>query len=198
MVGRYLVTWSDRPVTPADWRTREFTPRQWGALFPPPLGEDNEIRPREAPAMAMSEPKATDLPAGVAGWLEHLRILVESVQEWSAASGWRGRLTSKHMAEKGLGRYEVPVLVLDRDDAEVSLVPVAREVPGADGLVELFRMPAYDAVASLYLEEGQWFIHYAFTPDPAGAPSVIEAERLPLEEGSLNRVLDDITKAAHA
>ena len=59
-------------------------------------------------------------------------------------------------------------------------------------------MPAYDAVASLYLEEGQWFIHYAFTPDPAEACSVIETERLPLEEGSLNRVLDDITKAAHA
>jgi hypothetical protein len=102
------------------------------------------------------------------------------------------------MAEKGLSRYEVPVLVLDREDAEVSLVPVARQVPGADGLVDLFRMPAYDAVASLYLEEGQWFIHYALTPDPAEAGSVIETERLLLEEGSLNRVLDDIAKAAHA
>ena len=148
--------------------------------------------------MAMSEPKANVLPAEVAGWLDHLNVLVESVQEWSAASGWRSRLTSKHLAEKGLGRYEVPVLVLDRDDAEVSLVPVARQVPGADGLVELFRMPDYDAVASLYLEEGQWFIHYAFTPDPAEARSVIETERFPLEEGSLNRVLDDITTAAHA
>ena len=148
--------------------------------------------------MAMSEPKVTDLPAEVAGWLDCLNLLVRSVQEWSAVSGWQGRLTSKHMAEKGLGRYEVPVLVLDREDAEVSLVPVARQVPGADGLVDLFRMPAYDAVASLYREKGQWFIHYAFTPDPTEARSVIETERLPLEEGSLNRVLDDIAKAAHA
>ncbi len=196
--GRYLVIWTDRHVTPADWRTHAFTPRQWGALFPPPLDEDDETWPGEAPAMAMSEPNASDLPAEVAGWLDDLNILVESVQEWSAVSGWRGRLTSKHMAEKGLGRYEVPVLVLDRDDAEVSLVPVARQGPGADGLVDLFRMPAYDAVASLYLEDGQWFIHYAFTPDPGEAGSEIETERLPLEEGSLNRVLDDITKAAHA
>jgi len=148
--------------------------------------------------MAMSEPKVTDLPAEVAGWPDCLNLLVRNVQEWSAASGWQGRLTSKHMAEKGLGRYEVPVLVLDREDAEVSLVPVARQVPGADGLVDLFRMPAYDAVASLYLEKGQWFIHYAFTPDPTEARSVIETERLPLEEGSLNRVLDDIAKATHA
>ena len=148
--------------------------------------------------MAMLGPDATDLPAEVADWLGYLNNLVESVQEWSAASGWRGRLTSKHMAENGLGRYEVPVLVLDRDDAEVSLVPVARQVPGADGLVDLFRMPVYDAVASLYLEEGQWFIHYAFTPDTAEVRSAVETERLPLDEGSLNRVLDDITKAAHA
>lgn len=148
--------------------------------------------------MAMSEPKATDLPVEVAGWLDRLDLLVRSVGEWSATSGWQGRLTSKHMAEKGLGRYEVPVLVLDRDDAEVALVPVARQIPGADGLVDLFRMPAYDAVASLYLENGQWFIHYAFRPDPMKARSVIETERLPLEEISLNRVLDDIATAAHA
>jgi hypothetical protein len=148
--------------------------------------------------MGMSESNATDLPAEVSGWLDRLNGLVASVQEWSGASGWRGRLTSKHMAEKGVGRYEVPVLVLDRDDDEVSLVPVARHVPGADGLVDLFRMPAYDAVASLYLEEGVWFIHYAFSPDSAEVRSVIDIERLPLEEGSLNRVLDDITNAAHA
>jgi hypothetical protein len=148
--------------------------------------------------MAMSDPKVTDLPTGVAAWLDCLNLLVRSVQEWSAVSGWQGRLTSKHIAEKGLDRYEVPVLVMHREEAEVSLVPVTRQVPGADGLVELFRMPAYDAVASLYLEKGQWFIHHAFTPDPTEGRSVIEPERLRLEEGSLNRVLDDIAKATHA
>jgi hypothetical protein len=149
--------------------------------------------------MGMSESDANGLPAEVSGWLDHLNGLVASVQEWSGASGWRGRLTSKHMAEKGVGRYVVPVLVLDRDDDEVSVVPVARRVPGADGLVDLFRMPAYDPVASLYLEEGQWFIHHAFSPEPAEeVHAAIEARRLPLEERSLNRVLDDVTKAAHA
>jgi hypothetical protein len=148
--------------------------------------------------MSMSEPKATDLSPEVAEWLSCLTVLVGSVQGWAAASGWRGRLTSKHMVEKGIGRYEVPVLVLDRDDVEVSLVPVARRVPGADGLVDLFRMPAYDDVASLSLEGDEWFIHHAFTPDPAEVHSVIEPERFRLEEGSLARVLDDVAKVAHA
>jgi hypothetical protein len=38
--GRYLVTWTDRDVAPDDWRTRVFTPKQWEALFPPPLDVD--------------------------------------------------------------------------------------------------------------------------------------------------------------
>jgi hypothetical protein len=86
--------------------------------------------------MAISEPKARDLSAEVAGWLDRLNVLVASVQEWSAASGWRSRMTSKHLDEKALGRYEVPGLVLGRDDVQVALVPVARQTPGADGLVD--------------------------------------------------------------
>jgi hypothetical protein len=39
--GRYIVTWTDRDVVPADWRTRVFTPAQWEALFPPPLDTDD-------------------------------------------------------------------------------------------------------------------------------------------------------------
>jgi hypothetical protein len=148
--------------------------------------------------MAISETTATDLPAEVGGWLDRLNDLVARVREWSAASGWRSRMTSKHMAEKALGRYEVPVLVLDRDDVEVALVPVACQVPRADGLVDFFRMPAYDDVASLYREEGEWFFHYAFSPDPVKTHSVIETERFPLDEGSLNRVLEDIAKTADA
>ena len=148
--------------------------------------------------MAISEPKAANRTADVTDWLDRLDELLMSVQEWSATSGWHGRLTGKHIAESGLSRYEVPVLVLSRDDAEVSLVPVARKVPGADVLVNIFRMPAYDLVASLFQEEAQWFILYAFTPDSAEARVVIEATRLPLKEGSFNRVLDDIAKATHA
>jgi hypothetical protein len=100
------------------------------------------------------------------------------------------------VSEKGIVRYEVPVLVLDRGEAEVSLVPVARKVPGADGLVDFYVMPDFDDVASLDLEEGQWCFHYAFHPDPMTTHSEIETERFPLDEASLNRVLNDI--ATHA
>jgi hypothetical protein len=138
----------------------------------------------------------TGLPREVDDWLDLLKGLVENVKAWAEAAGWESRLTGRDVNERGGVRYEVPVLVLDREETEVSLVPIARKVPGADGLVDFYLMPDFDDVASLYREEGQWFFHYAFHPDPMETHSEIETERFLLDEVSLNRVLNDI--AAHA
>ncbi len=146
--------------------------------------------------MATGDVRATDLPPEVDNWLELLNGLVDNVKTWAEAAGWETRLTGRDVHENGVVRYEVPVLVLNRDEAEVSLVPVARKVPGADGLVDFYLMPDFDDVASLYRETGQWFFHYAFHPDPRETHSVIETERFLLDEASLIRVLNDI--AAHA
>jgi hypothetical protein len=42
----------------------------------------------------------------------------------------------------------------------------------------------------------QWSFHYAFHPDPTETHSIIESKRFPVDEASLNRVLNNI--AAHA
>jgi len=146
--------------------------------------------------MATGDVRVTGLPPEVDDWLDLLKGLVENVKAWAEAAGWETRLTGRDVNERGGVRYEVPVLVLDREESEVSLVPIARKVPGADGLVDFYLMPDFDDVASLYREEGQWFFHYAFHPDPMETHSVIETERFLLDEVSLNRVLNDI--AAHA
>jgi hypothetical protein len=146
--------------------------------------------------MATGDVKATGLPREVDEWLELLNGLLDNVKAWAEAAGWESRLTSRDVNEKGFVRYELPVLVLDRDEVELSLVPVARKVPGADGLVDLYLMPDFDDVASLYREEGKWFFHYAFHPDPMETHSIVESKRFPLDEASLNRVLNDIS--AHA
>ncbi|MDR3636003.1 MAG: hypothetical protein P4L84_19530 [Isosphaeraceae bacterium] len=146
--------------------------------------------------MATGDVTATGLPPEVDDWLELLKDLVDRVKAWAEAAGWETRLTGRDVNEREGVRYEVPVLVLDRDEAEVSLVPVARKVPGADGLVDFYVMPDFEDVASLYREEGHWFFHYAFHADPIETHSLIETERFPLDEASLDRVLNDI--AAHA
>ena len=57
-------------------------------------------------------------------------------------------------------------------------------------------MPAYDDIASLYFEHGQWVIHYSFPPTTEETHSVIETQSLPLSEEAKNRVLDAIASRA--
>jgi hypothetical protein len=146
--------------------------------------------------MATGDVRATCLPHEVDDWLKLLKSLVENVKAWAEAAGWETRLTGRDANENGGVCYEVPVLVLSRDEAEISLVPVVRKAPGADGLVDFYLMPDFDDVASLYRENGQWFFQYAFHPDPMATHSVTETERFLLDQANLNRVLNDI--ADHA
>ncbi len=48
---------------------------------------------------------------------------------------------------------------VQRGTTRILLDPVARFVPRADGVVDLYLMPAYDDIASLYLVKGQWRVH---------------------------------------
>jgi hypothetical protein len=86
-------------------------------------------------------------------------------------------------------------MLMQRDTVEVILDPVGRFAPGTDGVVDLYLLPAYDDIASLYFVDGAWKLHYAFraTTEP---PRIKQAESTTLDEESLNRVLNEI--AAHA
>ncbi|WP_165227521.1 hypothetical protein [Aquisphaera insulae] len=150
--------------------------------------------------MATSESTTIDVAADVARWRDGLNELFGSIRDWAGSLGWRSRLARKHLVEKAVGRYEVPVLILDRGDAEISVVPVARQAPGAEGLVQFFRMPAYESVASLHREGGRWFVRRVPSPPPppstAGADAM--AGRLSLDEEALRDLLDDLARSPHA
>ena len=57
---------------------------------------------------------------------------------------------------------------MEKDTVEVVLNPVARFVPGANGAVDLYVAPAYDDIASLYLEGDHWVVHYGEPARPDG------------------------------
>jgi hypothetical protein len=78
----------------------------------------------------------------------------------------------------------------------VLLDPVAYDVPGTEGVVDLYLMPTYDDMASIYFRAGKWVIHYAFPPAPEDTHTVMEAKAFPLGEETINKVLDSI--ASHA
>ena len=141
------------------------------------------------------ETQVDDPAAILARWQDRLKVLIREVDGWVKKAGWRTRTIEKPINDRKLGRHTVPVLLMERDAVEVALNPVSPLVPDAEGAIDLYLVPAYDDIASLYLEHGRWVIYYTFSADPAQARS-IEPEGLPLSEEAINRVLDAI--ASHA
>jgi hypothetical protein len=146
--------------------------------------------------MATAQPsrEQTDDPDSLRDeWLGHLAELVNTVNGWAVELGWSTRQISKKMKESPLGSFEAPALLLQRETVRVLLDPVARFVPGADGVVDLYLMPAYDDIASLYLVDGQWRLFYVY-PDAGAVDKGRDA--IPLSKESFGRALDDM--CAHA
>jgi hypothetical protein len=169
----------------------------WEALSPQPLDENDLADLEEGCAMATGEVRAgIDDPEAVkVEWLDRLNALVGEVEGWARAAGWRTRRIDKTVNERRLGTYKVPVLLMEKDTVEVVLNPVARSVPGADGAVDLYLAPAYDDIASLYLEGGHWVVHYGERPDPMASESALEITPRPYAEQTIRTILDGM--AAH-
>jgi hypothetical protein len=128
-------------------------------------------------------------------WLRRLRDLLAQVKGWAEGSRWRTREIEKSMRDSILGQYKAPAMLMQRDTVEVILDPVGRFAPGTDGVVDLYLLPAYDDIASLYFIDGAWKLHYAFRAATVVA-RVKQADAMTLDEESLNWVLNEI--AAHA
>jgi hypothetical protein len=128
-------------------------------------------------------------------WLRHLGDLVSQVKGWAEGSRWRTRVIEKSMRDSVLGPHQAPAMLMQRDTVEVILDPVGRFAPGTDGVVDLYLLPAYDDIASLYFVDGAWRLHYA-SRAMTEAPRIKPAGSMILDEESLNRVLNEI--AAHA
>ena len=145
----------------------------------------------------MHRPDVMDPPLGdpalvLDEWRSRLDHLAARIKTWAERSGWRTRLIEKPMSDSRLGTYRAPVLLMQRETVEVILDPVGRFAPGTDGVVDLYLLPAYDDIASLYLVEGEWSLNHAFRKS-AGVAGIKQAESMRLEESTLTRVLDDLT-----
>ena len=127
---------------------------------------------------------------------KRFEALVKQVKTRVEPHEWVTKRCPKRMRDVNRQIFEIPALYLQKGPVRVLLDPVAYDVPGAEGVVDLYLMPTYDDLASLYFESGEWVIHYAFPPAPSETHSVAEAATLALSEETINQVLDSI--ADHA
>ena len=125
-------------------------------------------------------------------WLKVLADLTSHVKSWAEELDWSTRQIAKKMKDSRLGSYDAPALLMQKETTRVLLDPVARFTPGADGVVDLYLMPAYDDIASLYLVDGEWRLHYMF----AGTPTVValkQADSRPLSKETIGQVLNEMS-----
>lgn len=128
-------------------------------------------------------------------WQERLSRLVGDVRRWAEESDWSTRLIPKKMNDSRLGPYEAPALLMQKETTRILLDPIARFVPGAEGVVDLYLMPAHDDIATIIDLEGKW--HLLYTPPPEGIlPAVEKDEPRPLTRAVLVQVLNEMM--AHA
>ncbi len=128
-------------------------------------------------------------------WLVRLTALIELVEGWVTASGWSTRRIEKKMQDSDLGTYQAPALLMQEATTRIILEPIARSAPGADGVVDLYLLPAYDDIASLYFYADGWNIHYPSPDDPL-VSAIEEIPPRPLSAETLKAVLDEMTKNA--
>jgi hypothetical protein len=149
----------------------------------------------DAPGPDQSEMEqiARDRLASLGAWLNRVGDLVGRVEQWGKELGWATRRIDKRLNDSGVGSHKVPALLLQEETVRVLLEPVARRALGADGVVDLYLMPAYDDVASLYFREGAWHVHYVFPGAELGA-TIKEAESMSLSKETLAAILQEMKK----
>lgn len=98
-------------------------------------------------------------------WVRVVERLVTDVESWCQENGWPTRRIEKQLKDTRIGEYVAPALVIQVDLVKLMLEPIARFAPGSDGVLDLYRMPQYDDVASIFLRDGRWVYVATITAD---------------------------------
>ena len=129
-------------------------------------------------------------------WLKRLGDLIEDVRTWATNLGWSTRKIETSIDDSQLGRHTVPAILIQRDTTRILIEPIARlAASGADGVVDLYLLPAYDDIASIYHYDDGWHLHYMF-PKQATATIIQEAESKPFSASVFENVVEEMVKNA--
>ena len=80
--------------------------------------------------------------------------LASQVRAWVEPHEWVTKPYPKKIRDVDDQVYVAQALYLQKGPTRVLLDPVAYDVPGTEGVVDLYLMPTYDDMASLYFEKG--------------------------------------------
>src|SRR6476469_1522747 len=79
-------------------------------------------------------------------WIERVGRLVDQIEQWSKAENWPTERHQKSVTEQSLGTYSVPELVVRPPGGELIVTPIALNVAGGNGRVDLEAVPTLSRV----------------------------------------------------
>ena len=131
-------------------------------------------------------------------FVRQMEALVAQFEARLSEPEWLIRRDPKRMRDEDGQVFTATALTIFHGAMRLLLDPTAYDIPGAEVAVDLYLLPPYDPVATLYLEEGQWFIHspYPCEGEPSAGFDRDDWQRSALDEETLGRVLGAI--ADHA
>lgn len=128
-------------------------------------------------------------------WLNRLTALVDSAKAWAEEFGWSTRRIEIRLEDSEIGTYRAPALLLQQETTKALLEPISHSAPGVEGVVDLYIMPAYDDIASLYFSDGRWLLHHVAPGTPGGAV-ISDAESKPLSKDTFGDALEEMKRHA--
>lgn len=129
-------------------------------------------------------------------WVDRVTTLVGQVEQWAREMGWSTRRVEKRLDDARIGKHRVPALLMQQDTCRALLEPIGRSAPGADGVVDLYLMPAYDDIASLYYYGDRWNLHYNMSRGTNAVVPAPETAAIPLSKETLGKVLAEMRQNA--
>ena len=141
------------------------------------------------------EVMARERVAERAAWIQRVSQLVKLVEGWAKEFGWSTKRIDKKIEDARLGNHKAAGLVMQEDTVRILLEPISASAPGSDGLVDLYLMPGYDDIASLYHQQGGWHVHYVF-PQPEAVTGIKEGETQPMSKKTFVAILGEMKKHA--
>jgi hypothetical protein len=124
-----------------------------------------------------------------ANWIDGVSSLVDMIEGFVRQWDWSTRRVDKLIRDSRVGDHRLPALLMQKGTTRLFLEPVGRSAPGSQGVVDLYLMPSYDDIASLYLRDGAWHLQYVF-PETKPVSMNGAGSGAPLSRASLRRVLD--------
>jgi len=106
------------------------------------------------------------------------------------------RRDEKRMRDETGAVYSVQSLTIFMGPMRLLLDPTGYDLPGCDGAIDLYLLPPYDPVATLYLEHGEWFLHSPNLPAQESIARPAEWGRSALNRESISLLLESIAKNA--